>query len=251
MTQNNRERMRQADVAKAKSQRLTRIVGVAAAVLAVVLIGVFAVVLMQQNGKGATASSVIPPNATAAQDGIIITPGKPVPGAPLVELFVDYQCPVCKQFEGFYGAALKTLAESGQIELHYRTMTFLDNNLNNDASLRAGIAAVCSDIAGTYSAFHDEIFANQPATEGDGYTDAVLRDTIPGKVGITGEALTSFQACYDKQLTKAFVSGTNDKAQQASVNATPTVHVNGKDLPLKTIATVSPDKLGDLIKQNA
>ena len=70
-------------------------------------------------------------------------------------------------------------------------------------------------------------------------------------VGITGADLTAFQACFKDQTTKAFVQGTNDSASKAGVNATPTVHVNGKDLPLQTIAGVKPDGLGDLIKQNA
>jgi len=251
MTQSNREQLRRNQAAQAKQKRLNRIIGVGAVVLVVVLIGVFIGVLVQQQSTTVTTSSATPPNATSAKDGIIVNPGKAKAGVPLVELFFDYQCPVCKQFEGAYGASLKQLAASGEIELHYRNMTFLDINLNNDASLRAGIGAACSDFAGKYSDYHDQIYANQPATEGQGYADALLRDTIPAAVGIAGADLTSFQTCYDKQTTKAFVNGTNEQASKDKVNATPTVHVNGKDLPLKTIAGVAPTGLGDLIKQNA
>ena len=251
MSQSNREQLRRNQAAQAQQKRLTRIIGVGAAVLVVVLIGVFVAVLFQNQAHTVTASSATPPNATASKDGIVVNPGKATAGAPVVELFFDYQCPVCKQFEGAYGASLKSLAASGAIELHYRNMTFLDINLNNDASLRAGIGAACSDFAGKYSAYHDELYANQPAKEGDGYTDELLSTTIPATVGITGADLTSFQACYKDQTTKAFVQGTNDSASKAGVNATPTVHVNGKDLPLQTIAGVKPDGLGDLIKQNA
>ncbi len=251
MTQNNREQLRRNQVAQAKQQRLTRIIGVGAAVLVVVLVGVFVGVLVQNQGRQATASSATPPNATQAKDAIVVNPGKSKAGAPVVELFFDYQCPVCKQFEGIYGAAFKSLADSGDIELRYRNMTFLDTNLNNDASLRAGIGAACSDFAGKYSTYHEQIYANQPATEGDGYADALLRDTIPAAAGITGTDLTSFQACFDNQATKAFVNGTNDLASKDGVNATPSVHVNGKDLTLQQIGAVQPSALGDLIKQNA
>jgi protein-disulfide isomerase len=252
MSQSNREQLRRNQAAQAQQKRLTRIIGVGAAVLVVVLIGVFVAVLFQnQAHTTTTSSSATPPNATASKDGIVVNPGKATAGAPVVELFFDYQCPVCKQFEGIYGASLKSLADSGAIELHYRNMTFLDINLNNDASLRAGIGAACSDFAGKYSAYHNEIYANQAAKEGDGYTDELLRVTIPATVGITGADLTTFQACYKDQTTKAFVQGMNDSASKSGVNATPTVHVNGKDLPLQTIAGVQPDGLGDLIKQNA
>jgi len=251
MSQSNREQLRRNQAAQAKQKRLARIIGVGAAVLVVVLIGVFVAVVIQNQAHTATTSSATPPNATAAKDAIIVNPGKAAAGAPVVELFFDYQCPVCKQFEGIYGASLKSLADSGAIELHYRNMTFLDNNLNNDASLRAGMGAACSDFAGKYSAYHDQLYANQPAKEGDGYADELLRATIPAAVGISGADLTSFQSCYDDQTTKAFVNGTNEAASKAGVNATPTFHVNGKDVPLKSLAGVQPDGLGDLIKQSA
>lgn len=261
MSQNNRERLRQAQAAAAKQKRLTRIIGVGAVVLAVVIVGVIVGVLFQNQGKAASSGSITPPNATADSKAIIVNPGRAKAGAPVVELFFDYQCPVCKQFESAYGSALTTMAASGDIELHYRTMSFLDQNLNNDSSLRAGIAATCVDVADTakYSDYHNEIYANQPATEGGGYSDTLLRDTIPGTVGITGDALTNFQSCYDKQATKAFVNGMNDLGTQdmQAINkqvATPTVHVNGKDLPISDIAKVDPTKLDDLInliKQHA
>ena len=251
MSQSNREQLRRNQAAQAKQKRLTRIIGAGAAVLVVVLIGVFVAVLIQNQSHTAVTSSGTPPNATAEKDAILVNPGKAAAGAPVVELFFDYQCPVCKQFEAAYGAAFKALADSGEIEFRYRTMTFMSTNLNNDDSVRAGIGAACSDFSGKYLAYHAQVYGNQPTTEGSGYTDELLRDTIPGTVGVTGADLTTFQACYDYQTTKAFVQGTNDAASRAGVNSTPTVRVNGKELSLQTIAGVQPDALGDLIKQNA
>lgn len=252
MTENNRERMRKNAAAKAKQQRLNRIIGVGAAILAVVLIGVFAVVLVQQAGKATpSATSVTPPNATSDSKAIVVNPGVAKEGAPVVELFFDYQCPICKQFETLYGEPLEVLANAGDIELRNRNMNFLDNNLQNDSSTRSGIAAACSDVSGKYAAFHAEIYNHQPENEGDGYTDEVLRDTIPATVGITGEALTKFQACYDQQSTKAFVQGMNDLASKDGITGTPSFHVNGKDIPLSDFSGVDPTMLGDLIKKNA
>ncbi|HQD97687.1 MAG TPA: DsbA family protein [Propionicimonas sp.] len=106
MTENNRERLRKSSEAKAKQQRLNRIIGVGAAILAVVLIGVFAVVLVQQAGTASpSATSVTPPNATSDNKAIVVNPGLAKEGAPVVELFFDYQCPICKQFETLYSEA--------------------------------------------------------------------------------------------------------------------------------------------------
>ena len=248
MSQSNREQLRRN---QAKQKRLNRIIGVGAAVLVVVLIGVFVAVLVQNQSQTATTSSATPPNATADKAAIVVNPGKAASGAPVFELFFDYQCPVCKQFEGVYGPAIKALADSGEIELHYRTMTFMSTNLKNDDSVRSSIGAACSDFSGKYLAYHEQIFANQPTSEGSGYTDELLRDAIPSAVGITGSELTSFQTCFDSQTTKAFVNGTNEAASRSGINATPSVRVNGKDLSLETIGAVQPEGLGDLIKQNA
>lgn len=253
MSQNNREKLRKEQAAKAHQQRINRIIGIAGAIMAVVLIAVFAVVLIQQQGNANPndPNATQPPNATADSKAIIVNPGKAAQDAPVVELFFDYQCPICKQFESIYGEALLKLANDGEINLHYRNMVFLDTNLRNDASMRAGVAAACADFAGKYSEFHNEIYVHQPENEGDGYTDEVLRDTIPASVGITADALTTFQKCYDSQSTKAFVQGTNDKALQDGVNGTPTLHVNGKDVPLSKFANVPAEGLGQLIKENA
>lgn len=256
MTQNNRERLRAQEAAKAKQQRLNRIIGVAAAVLAVVLIGVLVTVVIQQSQLNAANSATTPPNATADGKAIVVNPGKAVAGAPVVELFFDYQCPVCQQFEGIFGEELKKLAETGEIALHYRTMSFLDTNLHNDASLRAGIGAACADVAGAYSAYHDQVFVNQPETEGDGFDDVVLRDAIPETVGITGEKLTGFQSCYDQQTTKAFVQKSNELGQQdllaiTQTVGTPTLLVNGHSISLETLSQTAPADLAELIRKNA
>lgn len=247
MSQSRREVLRRQQEAQAKSKRLNRIVAAAAIVIGLVLVAVFAVVLAQSWGKGTSTAAGAPPNATASANGIVVNPGKGSDTTPTVELFLDYQCPVCKQFETLHGATLKSLADSGQIKLVYRTMTFLDNNLRNDASLRAAVGAACSDNVGSYSAYHDAVFARQPATEGDGYATELLRTTIPTGIGLTGEKLTTFQQCYDTRATKAFVEGTNEAAARDGVSATPTMRVNGKTLDNKTLFTATAEGLTKLL----
>ncbi len=254
MSQNRREQLRKAEQAAARQQRLTRIIGVGAGLLVVVIVAVFAVVLISQANKAATAAptagQATPPHALADNLGIRPYPNAtPQAGAPVVELFFDYQCPICKQFETIYGASLEKLASSGQIDLRYRPMIFLDVNLQNDASLRAGVAAACADTAGKYREYHDQIFANQPEQEGAGYADSLLRDTLSTKAGLSGDALTSFQKCYDGKLTQTWVQAQEDAGEKAGVTGTPTFKVNGKDVALKEFSNVSADQLGELIKK--
>ena len=253
MTQNRREQLRKAEQAKANQKRLNRIIGVAAGLVVLVIVAVFVVVLASQAGKpGASASAgeqVTPPNALAQDAGIRPYPGTAKDGVPVVELFFDYQCPICNQFESIYGEALGALASSGQIDLRYRPMIFLDGNLRNDSSERAAVGAACADISGKYRDYHGQLFANQPANEGDGYADALLRDTMPATIGLTGDQLAGFQKCYDGKLTTTWVKAQDESGAKAGVTGTPTFWVNGNDVALSEFSNVSPDQLSELIKK--
>lgn len=250
MSQSRREALRRQQQAQARAKRTQRIVVVGAIVLAVAVVAVFATIFLSQLNKGGNpvaGSQATPVNATSDSTGIIVNPGTYADGAPKVEIFLDYQCPVCKQFESMHGATLDEMASAGQIQLIYRTMTFLDNNLRNDSSLKAGIGAACADNAGQYSAYHNAVFAGQPSTEGTGYTTQQLRVDFPATAGITGDALSGFQNCYDTKATQSFVEGTNEKASEAGVNSTPTIQVNGTKLDNNTVFSASTDAFKQLL----
>lgn len=243
MSQSRREALRRQQQAQARAKRTQRIVITGAIVLAVVVLGVFGTIFFSQLNKGdsGNASASVPVNATADRSGIVVNPGKAAQGAPKVEIFLDYQCPVCKQFESAFGSTLDDMAGKGEIELIYRTMTFLDNNLRNDSSLRAGVAAACADNAGKYSAYHNAIFAGQPEQEGQGYSTQQLRVDFASAAGITGDALSGFQSCYDTRATSSFVQGTNEGASKAGVNSTPTIMINGEKQNNNTLFQMTAD----------
>ena len=251
MSESRREALRRKQQAQARAKRTQRIVIVGAIVLAVVVLGVFGTIFVSQLNKGGgspTGSAAIPPNATADRSGIIVNPGKAAQGAPTVELFFDYQCPICKQFEGAFGPTLNDMADKGEINLVYRTLTFMDGNLRNDSSTKAGIAAACADNAAAYSAYHNAVFVGQPASEGQGYTTQQLRVDFPATAGISGDALSAFQACYDSRATASFVDGTNEAAAKAGVTSTPTLRVNGTTIDNATISKAgTPEAFRQLV----
>lgn len=181
----------------------------------------------------AIASLTAPPHANADKTGIVVNPGKAKAGAPVVALYQDYQCPVCKVLEDNVGDALEKAADDGTISLEYRTMTFLDGNLKNDSSTRSAQAAACADGVGAYAKYHDAIYANQPAQEGAGYTDKQLTEDFTKAAGVTGSRLATFKACYADKKMAGFVTGTNAAAGKAGVTGTPTVKVNGKVASLR------------------
>jgi len=211
------------------------IVAGVAIVLALIVAGGAAMWLSQAR-SAVTATNAVPPHANGDKSGIVANPGRAKSGAPLFVIYQDYQCPACKEYHTVFGTKLRDAADAGKIQLEYRTMTFLDANLQNDASTRAAVAAACADSAGVYQAYYDALYDNQPATEGAGFSADLLRVTIPTQLGLTGDKLSGFQKCYDTQATLQFVQGTNDAAGRAGVTATPAYWYNGKDIT-KTLTT--------------
>lgn len=249
---NRREQLRRQQEAAARAARQRRLIGVIAGLIALVLVGVLVFALVSSNRGPAKGPQAIPPNANATQDAIVVAKGRE--GTPTVTLYADYQCSACAGFEAAYGLMLENTAKAGDWTLQVKMLTFQEDKLRNDASTRAAVAASCSDFTGAYGAYHREVFANQesPQTPGSvGYSDQLLRETIPATVGITGEALTSFQQCYDTRTTLDFVEAVERSAYADGVNSTPTIAVNGKKIDHGKAPNTTPAGMRQFILDNA
>ena len=275
-----RAKVAAAQAAQARAQRTKRLLIALAIIVAVAVIAVVVGVLVNHqrqvtaqneiNGPGASAGSpsgsgqITPPNASPDGMAIIGNPSATKPALTL-NIHLDYQCPVCKNVETALGHSLESLAASGDIALQYNIHTFLDQGLGNTASTRAAIAATCADTisVGAFQAYHDVVYADQPAKEGTGYTDDQLRSTFAAEAGITGNDLTAFQACYDNRQTSAFVTQMNEKngallsskyADAQGRYGTPTLIVNGTQLDLSKVTqdmATDPAALLVLLKSTA
>jgi len=247
---NQRHELKARQQAATRHQRRTRLIAIVAGAVVVALVLVAIVVFhpsaptpvpppptVTSTEQPTSTGPFIPPDGTAAMGWIQVPSANTKPGALVVDEHLDYQCPWCELAEQFYGPALQSLAERGDIvwRIHIRTMVG-DRMLNNDSSQRAAMAATCADVVGDFIAYHDTIFANQPTTEGTGYTDQQLRVDFAQKAGITGDKLTQFQACYDTQKTLPYVqameqvnwnSTTINGGTNSPVQGTPAFFVNG------------------------
>ena len=247
---NRRDELRRQQEAAAARKRTNRIIGIGAAVVATILVAVFAVVLVQSQSRQAAAATVTPPNASADKDAIVLNTGKAAAGAPVVTLYLDYQCPNCKVFEDSFGPMLAQEAAAGTWTLENKTLTFMDKNLGNTASSRSAYAAACSDLTGKYGEYNQAVYANQAVQEvrgSEGYSQTLLREQIPAQLGITGEALTQFQQCVDANATKAFVDTVEKSAYADGVTGTPTIAINGKIVDLRNLTGNTPTALKDLL----
>ena len=248
MTSGSTSRKDKARAAAPRQGANRAVIGAVVAVL--VVVGVVVAILLGSGGtatpggSATTASSALPAGATGPGGGIVVNPGKARAGTPTLDLYEDFQCPICGQLEKLFGPQIRSMAAAGEVKLVTHTMSFLDDNLKNDSSLRAASAAACAADAGRFGQYHDAVFAGQPAKEGQGYTDAQLQ-TFATQAGITGSALTTWQQCVKSGQHTAYAQAVQTQSEKDGVFATPTLKLNGTVLDLQKL---TPDYLTAQVK---
>jgi protein-disulfide isomerase len=247
MTSTNASRKAKIQAAAPKGGGGASRIVVATVVLVLVIVAIVVAVVLgsQKKDTAATAGgSSLPKGAPARGAGIVVNPGAPA-SVPTMDLYEDFQCPVCGAFERAFGPQVTQLAEQNQVKLVVHTLSFLDDNLHNDSSNRAANAASCAADQDRFLPYHAAVFAGQPAQEGQGYTDAQLRQ-FATTAGITGSALQSWQQCYDARAHNQYVESVQTQSEKDGVNGTPTIKLNGKKLDLSTLT--GPQSLNDAVK---
>jgi len=189
----------------------------------------------------AEAGKGFPKGATGFGGPLVVNPDAPS-NVPTLDVFEDPQCPICRQFEAAYGPTIAAMVKAGQVKHVVHTMTFLDLNLRNEQSKRAANAAFCAADQGRFPEYMQAVYAGQPATEGQGWTDEQLTGFATA-VGITGSALDTWKSCVAAGTYLAHAAALEANSEQAGVNSTPTVKLNGQKL-----TNVTPDGLLAAVK---
>jgi protein-disulfide isomerase len=162
--------------------------------------------------------------------GSVVVAGKQA--ANTVDVYEDMLCPICGRFEANYGGDLTKAINDGKVQVRYHVVAILNRATNPTGySLRGANAAICSADAGVFSAYHQKLYAEQPAEGSAGLTDQELID----KANQVGAPATFAQCVSSGKYTKAVTAETLRAAKDASLRAegsngfgTPTVTVNGK-----------------------
>ena len=155
--------------------------------------------------------------------------------APTVDLYEDFQCPACKQFEAPLGSTIQGLAPQGKIKLVYHVMNFLDDNLRNDNSTRAANGAFCAADDGKFQEFHDAVFPNQP------WPRARASPTPSSAFAEHGRHHRRRPDDLEELRRRRHLHRLRQLGQggrlQGRRQGTPTVRINGKDVDIATIAS--------------
>lgn len=159
-------------------------------------------------------------------------------GDQTLDLYLDFMCPICNQFETTYGEEIQDLVSDGTITLNIHPISILDRySQGTNYSTRSANAMYCVAEADPDAAvpFMQAMFTNQPDENSSGLTDAQILDIASG-VGVTG-----IDSCVADGTYSKFVAAMTEKTptQPGSQGiGTPTLAVNGEVIANSTIPAV-------------
>jgi protein-disulfide isomerase len=174
----------------------------------------------------ATVNAADLPDKPATAPAEVVAPGAEAEaGKPVkVVLYIDFICPVCKDFESKYNEQLTSLRNDGKITVEYRPLGFLDSRSSTNYSSRAANVAACvaNQSPDKYAALVDSLFAKQPAEGSAGISDNDLKKLA------TDVGAQDISKCVDDRTYRPYVLFTTKEAAAIGVTGTPTVFVDGK-----------------------
>jgi protein-disulfide isomerase len=152
-----------------------------------------------------------------------------------IQIWLDYQCPYCNQFETTNSDQMKQLMADGSATLEIHPVAILDSSQNKKYATRAAAAASCvaNYEPNKFFDVNSALFANQPDEQtGTGLTNAEILGVFKD-AGVESDAITK---CVNDQTYAKFVTNRTQAAvkDKQLVNpttgsfGTPTVFVNGQ-----------------------
>ncbi|MEV6348996.1 thioredoxin domain-containing protein [Actinoplanes sp. NPDC051851] len=188
-------------------------------VLVLVIAGLAGYYTLNSKDKG----TLVTPSV-AVDDGTGFAVGT---GSVVVDVYEDFMCPICNQFESASGSTLKDLATANTITLRYHPVAILDGASNGtEYSTRTAGAAAAAAQEGKFTEFHDVLYANQPEENSDGLTNAKIIE-LAKSVGLTSD---TFADAVNAGTYKAWATHVTDVFSDRGYTGTPTIVVNGKQL---------------------
>jgi protein-disulfide isomerase len=169
------------------------------------------------------------------------------PDAPVtLDVWSDYQCPVCGQFAELVEPALiRTYVTDGTLKIvdHDAAFQGQRGSSSYDESVEAAAGARCAAEQDLYWQFHNVLFANQVGENEGAFRDERLR----AMATLAGVDVVAWDACRATGTQQAAVRAETADAVKLGVSATPTLHLNGQVI----VGLRSAAELGALIEAAA
>jgi protein-disulfide isomerase len=206
-------------------------------ILGLAILGlIVAVVLILNEGAKSTMEKVdAVPAGVIEETGIPVgasgEAGVQVEDVPRLDVYVDYMCPVCGLFEQTNGASLDEMREAGEVNLVIHPISILDRlSLDTEYSTRAAASAawVADRAPEAFEEYNDLLFANQPAENSAGLSDAQLAD-LAEQAGVPADVADGIADGEADDTFREWVTAASDDAGSLPFfTGTPTVLIDGE-----------------------
>jgi protein-disulfide isomerase len=141
--------------------------------------------------------------------------------------FSDFLCPYCRQLAGAFAGFIPQSAN--RVALYFKNYP-LDQSCNpnlkmtiHSGACALALGAVCANEQGKFWPYHDKVYASPPPNPA---AKDVAR--LAGEVGLDAATLES---CMLSAKAREKLNAQIAEAHGAGVSATPTVFINGRQLP--------------------
>ncbi|MED7930079.1 thioredoxin domain-containing protein [Nonomuraea sp. LP-02] len=139
--------------------------------------------------------------------------------APVLDVYEDFDCPVCKDMHAKVDPTIQRLAREGKVKVVFHAVTIFRDEPMRSNSIRAAAAARCVPES-SWLAFRDELYAIQPAPHGvaSGFTVEELVQAAR-KAGAQVDSCVRDQSYAESHLTET---------AKVRLEGTPTLLLDGK-----------------------
>lgn len=189
--------------------------GVVVAILAIVVVGFLI-------SRSLDDTNDVAAPAAGSEFGLTVGPAD----APdKVVIYEDFLCPFCGDFEEASRDRLSKLAEEGELQVEYRPFNLL-RQVSDYSERAAGAFSIVLEKSGPDVAkkYHDLLFDEQPSESGP-YPD---NDALVDLAVEAGADEADVRGPIEDNAGKEWVDGATKSAQEAGVQGTPTILVNGE-----------------------
>ena len=197
----------------------------------VVVVGVLLIMLVPTLLASKTDVSAAVPSSVSAEDGYGIVFNKELKDVPNIDIYEDFQCPVCAQFEALNGKYIEELINAKKARVVYHTLSFLGQSQGSaNESAQAANAAACAADEGQFLTLHSLLYSTQPKENAGTWTPSYLTQ-VAATAGIASDSFTN---CVNSGKYAGWVDNVAAAGADKNVNSTPTVFVNGKEIDRDT-----------------
>lgn len=155
-----------------------------------------------------------------------------------VVAYVDVNCVHCANFERTHAEQIRTWLDEGAITLEHRNVAYLDPNSQTEYSSRgaAALACVADSSPSAYWDFSEAVFGN--------FENGELSNAELAEMAATAGA-GDIATCLEEDTYRPWVKYGTQAAETYGVGGTPTVFVDGQEVPdaVSDFATVTEEKI--------